>query len=96
MLAPQQTIVRVSANLRCEGATANHRYFNFERPWFFLYFEHSTHKTISGISLTAQSRERIHSDKASPFFSRTALQVIDSRPQVALLAAEGNAARGRR
>ena len=23
MLAPQQTIVRVSANLRCEGATAN-------------------------------------------------------------------------
>ena len=23
-LAPQQTIVRVSVNLRCEGATANH------------------------------------------------------------------------
>ena len=34
MLAPQQTIMRASANLRCEGATANLWYFNFERPTF--------------------------------------------------------------
>ena len=32
MLAPQQTIVLACANLRCEGATANLWYFNYEHP----------------------------------------------------------------
>ena len=34
MLAPQQTIVWACAKLRCEGATANLKYSNFEPPTF--------------------------------------------------------------
>jgi len=34
MLAPQQTIMGASANLRSEGAAANIKCFDFEHPTF--------------------------------------------------------------
>ena len=52
MLAPQQTIMRASANLRCEGAGAS------LPTLIFLYFEHPT--------LQGQKRESMSYPYLSP------------------------------
>ena len=48
MLAPQQTIMRASANLRYEGATASLPILNF------LDFEHPIYQAVNAIANSPQ------------------------------------------